>query len=36
MYFHQVGYYAMGVRESRKRRLQLLPLYTKVITGRRP
>jgi AcrR family transcriptional regulator len=36
MYFHQVGYYAMGVRESRKRRLQLLPLYTKIITGRRP
>jgi hypothetical protein len=33
-YFHQVGYYAMGVQESRRQRLQLLPLYTRVLTGR--
>jgi AcrR family transcriptional regulator len=34
-YYHQVGYYAMGVRESRKRRLQLFPYYAKVLTGRK-
>jgi AcrR family transcriptional regulator len=33
-YYHQVGYYALGVRESRKRRLRLLPFYAKVLTGR--
>ncbi|HEY6482977.1 MAG TPA: helix-turn-helix domain-containing protein [Steroidobacteraceae bacterium] len=33
-YFHQVGYYALGVRESRQERLRLLPLYTRVLTGR--
>lgn len=33
-YFHQVGYYAMDVRESREERLRLLPLYTKALTGR--
>lgn len=33
-YFHQVGYYAMDVRESREQRLRLLPLYTKALTGR--
>jgi AcrR family transcriptional regulator len=33
-YFHQVGYYALGVRESREERLRLLPLYTRVLTGR--
>jgi AcrR family transcriptional regulator len=32
-YYHQVGYYALGVRESRKRRLELLPYYAKVLTG---
>jgi AcrR family transcriptional regulator len=31
-YYHQVGYYALGVRESRKRRLELLPYYTKILT----
>jgi hypothetical protein len=33
-YYHQVGYYALGVRESRKQRLDLLPFYTKILTGR--
>jgi AcrR family transcriptional regulator len=33
-YYHQVGYYALGVRESRKRRLDLLSYYIKVLTGR--
>ena len=34
MYYHQVGYYALGVRETRKQRLELLPFYAKVLTGR--
>lgn len=33
-YYHQVGYYALGVRESRKQRLELLPYYTKILTQR--
>jgi AcrR family transcriptional regulator len=33
MYYHQVGYYALGVRETRKQRLALLPYYAKVLTG---
>ena len=32
-YFHQVGYYAMGVRESHKRREALSELYYRVLTG---
>lgn len=31
-YYHQIGYYALGVRESRKQRLELLPYYTKILT----
>jgi AcrR family transcriptional regulator len=34
MYYHQVGYYALGIRESRKRRLELLPFYVRALTGR--
>lgn len=34
MYFHQVGYYAMGVKESRPARLKNIPLYYKALTGR--
>jgi AcrR family transcriptional regulator len=30
-YYHQVGYYALGVIESRKERLELLPYYTKIL-----
>jgi len=33
-YFHQVGYYALGVEEPRQQRLRLLPLYTRILTGR--
>jgi AcrR family transcriptional regulator len=33
-YYHQVGYYALGVQESRKERLELLPFYRRVLTGR--
>lgn len=32
-YFHQVGYYAMGVRESTKRRAELSELYYRALTG---
>jgi AcrR family transcriptional regulator len=32
-YFHQVGYYAMGVHESPQRRQILSELYYKVLTG---
>ena len=34
MYYHQVGYYAMGVQESQKERHALTPYYQKVLTGR--
>jgi AcrR family transcriptional regulator len=33
-YYHQVGYYAMGVRETRARRSELLPFYVDVLAGR--
>jgi AcrR family transcriptional regulator len=33
-YFHQVGYYALHIAESRARRRRLVPLYLKVLTGR--
>ena len=33
-YYHQVGYYALGVRESHRQRLELIPFYAKVLTGR--
>jgi AcrR family transcriptional regulator len=32
-YFHQVGYYTLGVRETREQRLRLLPLYVRILTG---
>ena len=34
MYYHQVGYYAMGVQESQRERRLLTPYYQKVLTGR--
>lgn len=34
MYYHQVGYYAMGVRQSRTTRLSNIPLYFHALTGR--
>jgi hypothetical protein len=33
-YYHQVGYYALGIRESHKRRLNLMPRYVRALTGR--
>jgi AcrR family transcriptional regulator len=33
MYYHQVGYYAMGVRESQSERRALIPFYRRVLTG---
>jgi AcrR family transcriptional regulator len=35
-YYHQVGYYALGVREPHRRRRRLSPYYTRVLTGRAP
>lgn len=35
-YFHQVGYYAMGIRATDLRRRELTPLYLRVLTGRPP
>ena len=34
MYYHQVGYYAMGVQESPKERRALIPYYKRALTGR--
>lgn len=34
-YYHQVGYYALGVQESRRERMELLPFYTRVLTGKK-
>ena len=34
-YFHQVGYYAMRITESKARRRQLKPLYLRTLIGRR-
>jgi hypothetical protein len=34
-YYHQVGYYALAVRESRRARRQLLPMYALVLAGSR-
>jgi AcrR family transcriptional regulator len=33
VYFHQVGYYALGIRETRERRRMLAPLYDSILTG---
>jgi AcrR family transcriptional regulator len=33
-YFHQIGYYALGLGESRRQRRKLAPLYLKVLLGR--
>ena len=32
-YFHQVGYYTMGIRATDVRRAELTPLYLRVLTG---
>lgn len=33
VYYHQVGYYALGVRDARARRKSLLGIYKAVLTG---
>jgi AcrR family transcriptional regulator len=35
-YFHQVGYYTLGLAEARERRLELLPVYTASLIGTPP
>ncbi|MDO7835583.1 helix-turn-helix domain-containing protein [Sphingobium sp. HBC34] len=32
-YYHQIGYYALGVKQSAERRRQLSPIYFNVLTG---
>lgn len=32
-YYHQVGYYAMHVKEPREHRLELAPYYAEILTG---
>jgi AcrR family transcriptional regulator len=34
IYFHQIGYYSLGLRESDDLRHQYLPLYIKILAGR--
>jgi AcrR family transcriptional regulator len=36
VYFHQIGYYALAVREDMADRLRLVPLYYKALTGSEP
>lgn len=36
LYFHQVGYYALAIKESRKDRMASLPLYYKILAGISP
>lgn len=33
-YYHQIGYYALDVRETRRTRRRLSPMYSRVLTGR--
>jgi len=35
-YFHQVGYYALGLEETRERRLELIPVYIDSLIGKPP
>lgn len=32
-YFQQIGYYTLGIKESRKRRLELAPVYMRILMG---
>jgi AcrR family transcriptional regulator len=32
-YFHQVGYYTLGVHESHEQRMKFLPYYYRILTG---
>ncbi len=33
VYFHQIGYYALGMRETRGERLNFMPTYYRILTG---
>lgn len=33
VYLHQIGYYALGISESRKRRRSLIATYDRILTG---
>lgn len=33
VYFHQVGYYTLGIDETPQRRRELMPHYTRLLTG---
>ena len=35
-YYHQVGYYTLGIRQTAERRRQLSPIYYKILTGFEP
>ncbi|WP_176141595.1 TetR/AcrR family transcriptional regulator [Sphingopyxis flava] len=35
-YFHQIGYYALDVRETLEERLRLVPIYYAVLSGKPP
>lgn len=32
-YYHQVGYYALGIRQTPEERAALMPMYFRVLTG---
>lgn len=36
VYFHQIGYHALALREPQSKRLRLIPYYCKVLTGQEP
>ena len=36
IYFHQVGYHALGIHEDVRERIRLAPLYYKALTGKEP
>jgi hypothetical protein len=36
IYFHQVGYYALGIDESRAERRRLISTYDRILTGFAP
>jgi AcrR family transcriptional regulator len=36
IYFHQIGYHALGIHEEISERIRLAPLYYKALTGKEP
>lgn len=36
VYFHQIGYYALAIRESMEERIRLNPIYYEALTGMKP